>query len=91
MLRGRPTCQVEVLQRSLRSHRGAQLGAEAGDAVIRAVDLPPGRSDVVRVGDGRPRVDVLDLRRRGEIKVKDQTSRAAAFHAAEGPGSPSLW
>lgn len=60
-LRGRPTCQVEVLQRRLRSHRGVHLGAEAGGAVIGAVDLPFGRSDVVSVCDGRPRVHVLDL------------------------------
>lgn len=92
MLRGRPTCQVEVLQRSLGSDRGVQLGAEPGDAVICAVDLTSGRSDVVRVGDGRPCVDVLDLRGgRGKIKVKDQTSRADAFHAAEGRRSPCLW
>lgn len=58
-----PTCQVEVLQRSLGSHRGVQLRAEAGGAVIRTVDLPFGRSDVVCVCDGSSRVHVLDLQR----------------------------
>lgn len=62
-LRRRPTCQVEVLQRSPRSHRGVQLWAESGGAVIRAVNLPLGRSDVVRVCDGSPRVHVFDLLR----------------------------
>lgn len=63
-LRGRPTCQVEVLQRSLGPHVGVQLGGEAGGVVLGAVNLPFGRADVVCVGDGGPRVHVLDLQRR---------------------------
>lgn len=64
VLRRRPTCQVEVLQRCLRSHRGVQLGAESGGAVICAVNLPFGRADVVCVCDGSSCVDVFDLQSR---------------------------
>ncbi len=56
-----PTCQIEVLQRSLRSHCGAQFRAESGDAVIRAVDFTFGGSDIVRVCDGGSSVNVLNL------------------------------
>ena len=55
------TCQVEVLQRSLRSYRKAELRAEAGDAMIHPIDLTFGGSDIVSVSDGGSSVDVFDL------------------------------
>lgn len=55
------TCQVEVLQRSLRSHQGAELRAESTQAVIRPVNLTFGGCNVVRVCDGGASVDVLNL------------------------------
>ena len=58
---GRLTCQVEVLQRRLRSDGGVQLSTEALDAMVSAVDLSPGCSDVVVVGDGGPGVDKRNL------------------------------
>lgn len=64
MARRQPTCQVEVLQGRLGSHRGVQLGAESGGAVVCAVNLPSGRADVVCVCDGGSRVDVFHLQRR---------------------------
>ena len=59
--RRRLTRQVEVLQRRLRSDGGVEVGAEALDAVVGAVDLPPGRADVVVVGDWGPGVDERNL------------------------------
>merc|ERR1719419_1423249 len=55
------TCQVEVLQWSLRSHCSVEFRAEPGDAVIRSIDLTFGGSDIVRVCDGGSSVDVLNL------------------------------
>lgn len=55
------TCQVEVLQRSLRSHQGVELRAESAQAVVRPVDLTLGGCDVVRVCDGGASVNVLNL------------------------------
>lgn len=60
-MRHRLTCQVEVLQRSLRSHQGVELRAESAQAVIRPVNLTFGGCDVVRVCDGGASVDVLNL------------------------------
>lgn len=58
------TRQVEVLQRSLGSHRGVELGTESTFSVIRPINFSFGSSDVVRVCDGCAGVNVLDLRRR---------------------------
>lgn len=58
------TRQVEVLQRSLGSHRGVELGTEAAFSVIRPVNFSFGSSDVVRVCDGSAGVNVLNLHRR---------------------------
>lgn len=55
------TCQVEVLQWSLRSHCSAEFRAESGDAMIRSIDFTFGGSDIVCVCDGGPGVNVLNL------------------------------
>ncbi len=63
------TCQVEVLQGSLRSHCDIEFGAESAESVIGSVDFTSGRSDVVCVCDGGSGVNVLNLHTRTHRNV----------------------
>lgn len=55
------TCQIEVLQWRLSSHCNVQLRVEPADAVICAIDLAFGGSDVVCVCDGSTSINVFNL------------------------------
>lgn len=55
------TCQVEVLQWSLRSHCSAEFRAESGEAMIRSVNFTFGGSDIECVCDGGSSIDILNL------------------------------
>lgn len=63
------TCQIEVLQWSLRSHCGVEFRVEAGDAVIRSVDFPFRCSDVMCVRDGGSSINELNLHTHTQTKT----------------------
>lgn len=69
------TCQVEVLQWSLRSHQSGELGVKASHAVIYAVHLTFGGCDIVHVCERRSGVDVLDLQQKRKTRTCMLTTR----------------